>query len=185
MILKKLFAIAIMSLGIGLINSSYAKTPHIVIYQDKNKTSKHIGKLKTPIELQKIIPFYQKGEWIKVGSSQNGKVGWIHKEQIEKFYESEQESRQRQIRYEEPMVSIHESPDGRYQVKEINGTENGVRFRIVEERYAIEEDVSLTEEQISYAQGNQPIDVSDIPQEELEKAMDEIAHMQEISRNIR
>ena len=185
MILKKLFAITIISLSIGLLNLSYAKTPTIVIYQDKNTDSKHVGKLKNPTDLEKIIPFYQKKEWIKVGSTQNGKVGWIHKEHVEKFYDNQHESRQRQLRHEEPMVSLHESPDGRYQVKEINGTENGVRFRIVEERYAVEENVTLSEEPMSYAQRHQPMDATDIPPEELEEAMQEIAHMQEIANRIK
>ena len=122
MILKKLLAIAIMALSLGLINSAYArKTPHIVIYQDKNVNSKHVGKLKNSTDLEKIIPFYQKKKWIKVGSTKTGKVGWIHKEHVEKFYEHQQESRKRQLSYEEPMVSVdykhHQSScilDGRW-----------------------------------------------------------------------
>lgn len=172
-----------MALSIGLINNSNANTPTIVIYQDKNLNSKHLAKLKTPIELEKIIPFHQNKNWIKVGNIKTGLVGWVHKEQIEEFYEVQQESRQRQLRDEEPMVSVHESPDGRYKVTETHGIENGVRFRIVEERYAIEEDVTISESQMSYSQRNQPMEISEVPQEEYDQAMQEIAHMQELSNN--
>ena len=100
----------------------------------------------------------------------NGDVGWVSRKQVEGFYDFHNESRQRQLRFEEPMVSVHESPDGRYMVKETSGMHQGVRFRIVEEKYAIEENVDISAVPINHTQVSRAMYPSDIPQEELQQA---------------
>ena len=60
-----------------------------------------------------------------------------------------------------------------------------LRAAEVEEKYAIEENVDISAVPINHTQVSRAMYPSDIPQEELQQAMNEIDHMQEISRNIR
>ncbi len=53
----------------------------IKLYADASKDAKVLATITLD---QRIVPFYNKGGWVKVGDPANGQVGWIHKEQYRK-----------------------------------------------------------------------------------------------------
>ena len=69
------------------------------------------------------------------------------------------------------MISHHISPDGRYKVVETHGLEDGIRYRITEERYIVDEKITFEKHD------TKPITATD---DELEQAFQEIEHMQEL-----
>lgn len=53
----------------------------VTLHADANDSSKVLAKVDVS---QRLVPFFNKGEWIKVGDPANGQVGWINKEQYRK-----------------------------------------------------------------------------------------------------
>ncbi len=61
----------------------------VFLYQAADKQSAH-----TQISLQRwhtAKPFYEKGDWVKVGFSDSGKTGWVNKKQLEHAWMANQE----------------------------------------------------------------------------------------------
>lgn len=50
----------------------------VKLYQEASDTSNVLATINLE---QRLVPFYKKGDWIKVGDPSNGQVGWINKEQ--------------------------------------------------------------------------------------------------------
>ena len=147
---------------------------HIIIYLKPDFQSKKIQTVYDHLQLESIIPFYETDNWVKIGNSNNGKVGWINKHQLDKFYRHLQKHKIIEKHYRgEPKVTYRESPDGRYSVRETNGIKDGIRFRITEERYVIEgNNMSM-----ATAQDYSPMYEDDISEEEMQSAMDELEYI--------
>lgn len=56
-------------------------TTEIKLYAENTDSSKVLAKVDVS---QRLVPFFNKGKWIKVGDPTNGQVGWINKEQYRK-----------------------------------------------------------------------------------------------------
>ena len=149
---------------------------HIIIYTKPEFKSKKVQTVYDHLQLEDIIPFYETDNWVKIGNADNGKVGWINKHQLDKFYRHLQKNKIIEKHYRgEPKVTYKESPDGRYSVRETNGIKNGIRFRITEERYVIEgNNVSM-----ATAQDYSPMYEDDISKEEMQAAMDELEYIRQ------
>lgn len=59
----------------------------VLLYEEPN-TNKVIQKLSPDIFENELIPIYKKGDWIKVGISSNGQVGWINTRQYDEAREN-------------------------------------------------------------------------------------------------
>lgn len=82
----------------------------IVIYSAPNKTAK-VEKKVDPTE--RLIPIYQKKNWIKVGDPKNGETGWINRDQynaaMSAYYQPEVQTvfiRTTQNSKEKPKVDV-------------------------------------------------------------------------------
>ena len=57
----------------------------IIIYAEPSTSAKVIAQVNP---WQRLIPVYQKGDWIKVGNPDDGTIGWINSKQYQEALES-------------------------------------------------------------------------------------------------
>ena len=151
---------------------------HVIVFNKPSISSKKIITLYDHLQLETIIPFYETDDWIKVGSVEDGKVGWVNKKQLNRFYKHLKNNKTIERYYEgEPKTSIKQSPDGKYIIKETNGIKNGVRYRITEEKYIVDDNNPMT---ISEHE-NQPLYTHDISKQELQRALDELEYVDQFN----
>lgn len=71
--MKKIVIIALLLIA----PLAFAKTVLLNLYEQPLEKSKVVAKVSS---VEGLVPFYEKGDWAKVGDSTTGKVGWLRKE---------------------------------------------------------------------------------------------------------
>ena len=147
---------------------------HIIVFNKPSISSKKILTIHDHLQLETVIPFYETDNWIKVGNIEDGRVGWINKIQLDKFYNYIKKNKIIDQYYEgEPKTSIKQSKDGKYIIKETNGIKDGVRYRITEEKFILDDSTPITIEEHE----NRPLYTHDISEQELQRALDELEYI--------
>jgi hypothetical protein len=124
--------------------------PVIVV---RNAPSDHAAVMAKITSTQGLVPFFGKGHWVKVGSANSGKVGWIDTAQFHK-----QAMRMRQVKQQRAMdqrrlrtqqgprhliapgapaqakTFVRNTPYGKVVTTERQGMKNGVHYKILESR---------------------------------------------------
>lgn len=153
---------------------------HVIVFNKPSINSNKIITLYDHLQLETIIPFYETDDWIKVGNIADGKVGWVNKKQLDRFYNHLKDNKTIERYYEgEPKTSIKQSPNGKYIIKETNGIQNGVRYRITEEKFILDDSNPITIKEHE----NKPLYPHDISEQELQRALDELEYIDQFNNN--
>lgn len=112
----------LVSTAIGATTAVTSKQPPVTLYAKPNAQSAVIAHYNqnTP-----LTAFYREGQWIKVGNSHNGTVGWVNISALK------QHARQQQEKTPTIITHVQKTPYGNLQTTERSGTVNGVQYHIV------------------------------------------------------
>lgn len=74
----KRFTTTLLMLVIGVL--ALAASPRVPLYQNNSLHSKIVSHIALDAP---IVPIYEKGDWLKVGNTNNGQVGWVNLKQYQ------------------------------------------------------------------------------------------------------
>ncbi len=95
----------------------------VTLYAKPDRQSKVVA---TYTQNAPLTAFYRHGQWIKVGNSHNGTVGWISMADLQ-----HNATKPHRAMQSVPLTQIHKTPYGNVQTTERSGTINGVHYRVI------------------------------------------------------
>lgn len=84
-IMRKIILSSLIALcGMSAASVLYADTSSLTVFVSPNDKSTVMENVKTD-EVNKLVTFYQQGNWLKVGDKTTGNVGWVNQTQYQKM----------------------------------------------------------------------------------------------------